>query len=83
MLVLTRTRGENVIIANNIKIEVIHIGDGKVKLGIDAPAYIEVNRGEIQEAKDRERAAGVEPTPDDFERMGKLARRVRRSGGMP
>lgn len=55
MLVLTRTRGENVIIAGNIVVHVIHIGDGKVKLGIDAPRYIEVNRGEIQDLIDEER----------------------------
>lgn len=56
MLVLSRVKNETVIIAGNITVLVIHIGDGKVKLGIDAPDYITIHRGEIQDRIDAERS---------------------------
>lgn len=49
MLVLTRRPGEAIIIANNIKITVVTVGPGRVKLGIEAPDHIRVDRQEIHE----------------------------------
>jgi carbon storage regulator len=54
MLVLRRTIGESVIIAGNVKITVIEVKAGKVKLAIDAPRNISIDREEIQLAKLRE-----------------------------
>jgi carbon storage regulator len=54
MLVLRRTIGESVIIAGNVKITVIEVKAGKVKLAIDAPRDITIDREEIQLAKLRE-----------------------------
>ena len=56
MLVLRRTIGESVIIAGNVKITVIEVKAGKVKLAIDAPRDITIDREEIQLAKLREGA---------------------------
>jgi len=47
MLILTRRLGESIIIDNNIKITVIDINKQQIKLGIDAPKYITINREEI------------------------------------
>ena len=49
MLVLTRRPSESIIIANNIKITVVSVGPGRVKLGIEAPADVRVDRQEIHE----------------------------------
>src|SRR5262245_52590708 len=49
MLVLTRRPGEAIVIANNIKITVVSVGPGRVKLGIEAPPHIRVDRQEIHE----------------------------------
>ena len=37
MLVLTRKPGEQIVIAGNIRVSVVSIGQGRVKIGIEAP----------------------------------------------
>lgn len=49
MLVLTRRPNESIIIANNIKITVVSVGPGRVKLGIEAPPNVRVDRKEIHD----------------------------------
>jgi carbon storage regulator len=56
VLVLTRRPSEAIIIANNIKITVVSIGPGRVKLGIEAPPEVRVDRQEIHDK--------LEPTAD-------------------
>jgi carbon storage regulator len=51
MLVLTRKPGEQIIIQGNIRISVVNIGNGRVKLGIDAPADVTIDREEIHTRK--------------------------------
>ncbi|WP_122284319.1 carbon storage regulator [Pseudomonas syringae group genomosp. 3] len=51
MLCLTRRFGESIIIGNDIKITVISGRDGQIRLGIDAPAELAVDRSEIRTAK--------------------------------
>ncbi|MGR3293501.1 MAG: carbon storage regulator CsrA [Candidatus Scalindua sp.] len=47
MLILTRRLGESIIIDDNIKITVIDINKQQIKLGIDAPKHITINREEV------------------------------------
>ena len=47
MLVLTRRRGEGVAIGLDIRIVVLGIKNGQVRLGIEAPRTIEVHRDEV------------------------------------
>ena len=49
MLILTRTYGESIRIADNIKIIILAGNNGQVKLGIEAPKEITVHRSEIYE----------------------------------
>lgn len=52
MLVLTRRRGEKIIVGdgeNKITITVTEIVPGKVRLGIEAPADVVIVRSEIEE----------------------------------
>ncbi|MBP3959367.1 carbon storage regulator [Gemmata sp. G18] len=49
MLVLTRRPGESIIIAGDIKITVVNVGPGRVKLGIEAPSHVRVDRQEIHD----------------------------------
>lgn len=51
MLVLTRHPGERIRIGDDIWITVIDIHYGKVRLGIDAPATVEIMREELIPAK--------------------------------
>ena len=48
MLVLTRKRMETIRIGDDITIQVIQTGRGRVKLGIQAPAHLRVLRGELE-----------------------------------
>jgi len=47
MLVLTRRTGEVLIIGDNVNVTVLSIVGNQVKLGIDAPRDVPVNREEI------------------------------------
>ncbi len=47
MLVLTRRIGETIIVDNNIRITIVSVGPGRVKIGIDAPSTVRIDREEI------------------------------------
>jgi carbon storage regulator len=68
MLVLTREVGEKVVIADEVKVTVLEISGGQVKLGFEAPDDIAIHRLEIWE---RIRDGGT----DDWR-----TRRIRRKG---
>jgi len=60
MLVLSRERGETIVIGDDIKITVVDIRGEKVRLGIDAPARVPVHRKEVYEAIERNKTAHLE-----------------------
>lgn len=47
MLVLSRKKGESVVIADNIVLTVIEVRGDKIRLGIEAPREISVMRSEL------------------------------------
>ena len=47
MLILTRKPGEIITIGEDIQIHVLNIKGGQVRIGIDAPRHIAVNREEV------------------------------------
>ena len=47
MLILTRRLGESIIIEDNIKVTVVDINNQQIKLGVDAPKHITINREEV------------------------------------
>jgi carbon storage regulator len=47
MLILTRKIDESVIVGDDVKITVLGVKGGQVRLGIDAPKHISVHRQEI------------------------------------
>lgn len=55
MLVLSRKKDERILIGDDIEILVVEIRGDKVRLGIEAPKHIPVNRQEVHEAIQRER----------------------------
>ena len=58
MLVLSRMRNETIVIGDNIEVTVIDLRGDKVRLGINAPKAVEVNRKEVYDAIKREKATG-------------------------
>jgi carbon storage regulator len=57
MLVLTRKLGESIRIGDNIIVKIVDLDSRHVKLGIEAPRSIAVNREEIFERIQRENKA--------------------------
>ncbi len=58
MLVLGRFEKEVICIGEDIRVEVCNVhSNGKVRLGITAPKEITVDRLEVRESKNKEKAA--------------------------
>jgi len=62
MLILTRKSGETITIGENIQIRVLGVKGGQVRIGVDAPRDVAVNREEVSERVQAEesKAAAVE-----------------------
>ena len=66
MLVLTRKLGENIRIGDAVKITVLEVRSGQVKLGIEAPPEVKVHREEIYvriQEENRKAAAAQQQPP--------------------
>lgn len=53
MLVLTRKVNEEILIGDNIRIKIVDIGNGRIRLGISAPREVTVLRDEVIRDFDR------------------------------
>jgi carbon storage regulator len=51
MLVLTRRIGEVIVIDGDIEVTVLATNNGKVRLGIEAPISVRVDRSEIHDRR--------------------------------
>lgn len=60
MLLLSRRAGEAVMIGSGVKIVVLKVKGGQVRLGIEAPQNVLVDREEVYRQKKRRRAPGYE-----------------------
>ncbi len=65
MLILTRRAGQAVRIGDDIEVTVMAVSGAQVRIGINAPRDVAVDREEIAERKRRERAAANCGTADD------------------
>lgn len=65
MLVLSRTRDEQIVIGDDIIITIVDVRGDKVRLGIEAPQDVSVHRREVYEAIQRERKNETEQVEPD------------------
>lgn len=63
MLVLTRQTEEEIIIGGDIRIKVVAISGGQVRLGIEAPPSVSITRSELHEAVARQNQTAAEASP--------------------
>lgn len=56
MLVLSRQKGESIIIGDDVEVVIVDVRGDKVRLGINAPRAVSVHRKEIYEVIQREKA---------------------------
>ena len=52
MLVLARKQNESIQIGDDVRVTILHIGRGRVQIGIEAPRDVQIRRAEL-------------PTPED------------------
>jgi carbon storage regulator len=64
MLVLTRRLGEEIVIAGNIQVTVTAIHGDRVRLGVQAPESVRVDRGEVH--RRRPESAAEQPGSRTF-----------------
>lgn len=51
MLILTRRQNESILIGDDIKIQVLGINGGNVRIGVEAPRETIVDREEVRERR--------------------------------
>ena len=64
MLILTRKKDESILIGKDIKLKIISIEEGKVKIGIEAPKDIEILRKELLDTVEKENISAAESNMD-------------------
>jgi len=57
MLVLTRRIGEKILIAGDICVTILNVQGAKVRIGIDAPEDVCVDREEVHQRREEFRSA--------------------------
>jgi carbon storage regulator len=70
MLILTRRVGETVMIGNDVTVTVLGVHGQQVRVGINAPKDMRVDREEIRERINREKDGTLKPRYKDGERYG-------------
>jgi carbon storage regulator len=63
MLVLSRKQGESIVIADDIVVNVVDIGRGRVQIGVTAPPQFSIHREEIHRRIQHASAAQRVPSP--------------------
>jgi carbon storage regulator len=58
MLILTRKIGGVICIGDDVRLTVIEVNGRQVRLGIEAPKEVSVDREEIRERKNQDKANG-------------------------
>ena len=59
MLILRRRAGESLLIGNDVKLTVMDVYEGGVRIAVDAPRSVTVLRSELVQAADANRDAAV------------------------
>lgn len=83
MLVLTRKIGEQIVISDNIRVTVVSVGPGRVKIGIEAPASVSIDRQEVHDKKRVEAEPVGPPAPSAAAQDDNLAIHNRIAGIAP
>ena len=72
MLVLTRRKGESIVIGDDVRICVIEIKGKQVRLGIAAPSTASVHREEVYKNIQLENQRASQDAPSDLDRASVL-----------
>ena len=82
MLILTRKIGESIRIGDNITIKIVSMDNKHVKIGIDAPRDVTVNREEIyQKIQNENRAAASQQQSSSVQNIAELLKGAPKDSG--
>lgn len=74
MLVLTRKVGEGIIIGDDVKLTIVEIKGGSVRLGIDAPRDKKIHRQEVYDRILEQNRAATSWSLDDLNSLSDIVR---------
>ncbi|ETT49974.1 carbon storage regulator [Paenibacillus sp. FSL R7-269] len=66
MLVLTRKKGESIIIQDNIEITILSVEGDIIKVGIKAPKHVDIFREEVYLSIKEANEESASPTPGNL-----------------
>lgn len=73
MLILTRRRGESIVIGGEIEVTLLQVQGDQVRLGITAPKDVSVHRKEVLEQIRAENIAAAGAEPQQVSKVNDLA----------
>lgn len=75
MLVLSRRLGESVVIGDDVTVTVLEVRGDVVRIGIDAPRSVRVNRAELVREVGEANAEAASPSPDAVASLAEALRK--------
>ena len=75
MLVLSRKKGESIVIGDEIEVSIVDIQAEQVKLAINAPRHISVHRKEIYLQIQEENKASANSNSKAFDMLNSMVRK--------
>jgi carbon storage regulator len=69
MLVLTRKKGESIIIQDNIEVTILSVEGDTVKVGISAPKHVDIFRQEVYLSIKESNQESATPTPTNLQAL--------------
>ena len=73
MLVLSRKLDESIVIGDDIRVKIISVEKGMVKIGIDAPNDVSIMRSELlEDVKESNIAASVDVDTQNLTKLSEL-----------
>jgi len=69
MLILSRKRGETLLINDEIEVKIIDISGDKVKIGIHAPKDVKILRQELRQTMESNKASSSKMSPSKLRSM--------------
>jgi len=81
MLVLARKKGQSIMIGQDIKIMVVEVTGETVRLGLEAPAQLEIFREEIYRDLQQENTQAITGVEEVIRLLKNSARRIAENGG--
>ena len=78
MLILTRKIGEAIAIGDDIKVRLLEIKGGQVKIGVEAPSEVAVHREEVFLRILEENRKAAKEAPTDLNNLSDLLKKTKK-----